>query len=357
MNVESPDSMLSTFARDTEDDDTQPSDADTRRRQAGIHEILCHRKQLLLASQHHDDRWCRDAATDRVLEHGEVVIADTVVVLLTTSARVSKVDACEQDLISLLQENTPTFALHEEANKRQDEPTRPNKRDPFESTSWNPSLPPIAQKGGGCHSLVGAMEASMPYKTYPYADHPGRVQGQQVHNPFFDFVSSDLSRHITESNCSSSSQKKAEETSASEVELLRKLGSTLPSKRTPYVDVAHIRVPNVEAPSRGGYVELFPQRLHYMLGKAEIEGFQDVVSWLPHNRAFRVHNLKRFSAEVLPRFFSGIQYASWLRQLSVVSRRCGRRGDKRGPKQTGRVVSRASFPSLTQKVFCISTAS
>ena len=52
---------------------------------------------------------------------------------------------------------------------------------------------------------------------------------------------------------------------------------------------------------RGGVVIPFPERLYSMLGQAEEDGFEEVVSWQPHGRCFIVHQPKRFVEEVMPK--------------------------------------------------------
>jgi hypothetical protein len=99
--------------------------------------------------------------------------------------------------------------------------------------------------------------------------------------------------------------------------LLRKLGSTLPSKERPYFDVSRLNPGTARQPARGGYWNLFPERLHQMLETVELEGNTDIVSFLPHGRSFRVHNVERFSQEILPRFFVCKKWGSFLRQLSL----------------------------------------
>ena len=52
---------------------------------------------------------------------------------------------------------------------------------------------------------------------------------------------------------------------------------------------------------RGGVVIPFPERLNSMLGQAEAEGFEAIVSWQPHGRCFIVHQPKQFVEEVMPK--------------------------------------------------------
>ena len=40
-------------------------------------------------------------------------------------------------------------------------------------------------------------------------------------------------------------------------------------------------------------------------------------SWLPHGRAFKIHNRRRFTVEVIPRFFKQSTFGSFSRQLRM----------------------------------------
>jgi len=62
----------------------------------------------------------------------------------------------------------------------------------------------------------------------------------------------------------------------------------------------------------------FPRKLHEMLDAAEREGFQHIVSWLPGNLSFRVHDNKAFAAEIIPKYLSSMtKYKSFVRQLNL----------------------------------------
>ena len=61
----------------------------------------------------------------------------------------------------------------------------------------------------------------------------------------------------------------------------------------------------------------FPQLLHKMLEDAEHKGFQNIVSWQPHGRAFRVHDKKKFVKEILSKYFRQTQFTSFQRQLNL----------------------------------------
>lgn len=58
----------------------------------------------------------------------------------------------------------------------------------------------------------------------------------------------------------------------------------------------------------------FPWKLHEMLEAAEMEGFANIVSWLPDRCSFRVHKVEVFVRDIMPRFFRQTKYKSFQRQ-------------------------------------------
>jgi hypothetical protein len=56
-----------------------------------------------------------------------------------------------------------------------------------------------------------------------------------------------------------------------------------------------------------------------MLEEAVDEGHDDIVSWLPNSRAFRIHRREDFAKSILPRYFSTTKIKSFLRQLNIYS--------------------------------------
>jgi hypothetical protein len=62
----------------------------------------------------------------------------------------------------------------------------------------------------------------------------------------------------------------------------------------------------------------FPWKLHEMLDNADVEGFSDIVSWLPGStNSFKVHRRGLFVEGIIPRYFKKIQYRSFLRQINM----------------------------------------
>lgn len=57
----------------------------------------------------------------------------------------------------------------------------------------------------------------------------------------------------------------------------------------------------------------YPAKLHAMLARPDIA---DVISWLPHGRAWRVHKPKAFERKVIPMFFVQCKYSSFIRQAN-----------------------------------------
>uniref|UniRef100_A0A7S2Y922 HSF-type DNA-binding domain-containing protein n=1 Tax=Entomoneis paludosa TaxID=265537 RepID=A0A7S2Y922_9STRA len=66
-----------------------------------------------------------------------------------------------------------------------------------------------------------------------------------------------------------------------------------------------------------GSVVSFPLKLQRILDKLEAEGHAAVLSWLPHGRAFMVHNSDRLVHELMPLYFNQTKYSSFQRQLHM----------------------------------------
>ncbi|KAK1734036.1 heat shock factor family protein, partial [Skeletonema marinoi] len=57
----------------------------------------------------------------------------------------------------------------------------------------------------------------------------------------------------------------------------------------------------------------FPARLYAMLAE---EKYSHIISWMPHGRAFKVHNKKLLLEEALPKYTGQSKISSFTRQLS-----------------------------------------
>merc|ERR1719350_138816 len=68
-------------------------------------------------------------------------------------------------------------------------------------------------------------------------------------------------------------------------------------------------------------------KLHQIIERSEIDGYSDVISWLPHGRAFRIYDPNAFVTRLMSSYFCIPKFTSFLRQLSLygfrkVSRKC-----------------------------------
>ena len=61
----------------------------------------------------------------------------------------------------------------------------------------------------------------------------------------------------------------------------------------------------------------FPWKLHRLLEEAELTGDSKIVSWLPGNKAFKVHNRQEFAARIMPAYFSSAKYKTFQRSLNL----------------------------------------
>jgi hypothetical protein len=59
----------------------------------------------------------------------------------------------------------------------------------------------------------------------------------------------------------------------------------------------------------------FPWKLHQLLDDLECEGRQDIASWLPGGRSFRIHNPEAFSKDIMSNYFRQTKFASFIRQV------------------------------------------
>lgn len=75
----------------------------------------------------------------------------------------------------------------------------------------------------------------------------------------------------------------------------------------------------IQLNAKGGVKIPFPIKLYRMLEHIDLHNvsFQKYVSWQPHGRAFRIHDIKGFKTHVQPYFFGNAQYTSFRRQLNL----------------------------------------
>lgn len=61
----------------------------------------------------------------------------------------------------------------------------------------------------------------------------------------------------------------------------------------------------------------FPAKLFNMLKEAEAHGHDDVISFLPHGKAFMIHKPEEFAQEIMPKYFKTGRLSSFHRQLNL----------------------------------------
>jgi len=82
-------------------------------------------------------------------------------------------------------------------------------------------------------------------------------------------------------------------------------GSASSKRGVPHIYHDYSQVPDVLGYVRkktGGVTQPFPEKLHEMLHALEFDAAaRQIVSWLPHGRAFLVHKPKEFTREIMPK--------------------------------------------------------
>jgi HSF-type DNA-binding len=51
----------------------------------------------------------------------------------------------------------------------------------------------------------------------------------------------------------------------------------------------------------GGITVSFPSKLHTVLDQIALDGYDDIISWQPHGRAFAIHQPKVFTEQIMPK--------------------------------------------------------
>lgn len=72
----------------------------------------------------------------------------------------------------------------------------------------------------------------------------------------------------------------------------------------------------------GGHIEWkpehFPHKMYDLLEDVERKGLDDIVSWLPDGKSFKIHSQFGFEQSIMPMYFSGMSsYKSFRRQLNL----------------------------------------
>lgn len=94
------------------------------------------------------------------------------------------------------------------------------------------------------------------------------------------------------------------------------------SHKPTYIDYANISDEEAMATmkkkgKRKSTIKSFPQKMYLIVERSEVDGYSDIVSWLPHGRAFKIHNTTLFLKTILPKFFYQTQMSSFIRQLGA----------------------------------------
>jgi HSF-type DNA-binding len=93
----------------------------------------------------------------------------------------------------------------------------------------------------------------------------------------------------------------------------------------------------------------FPHILYTLLDDAKEGGFDDIVSWQEHGRAFRVHDPVRFVDSIMSNYFHQTRYASFQRQIAIYGFiRISRRGKDHGAYYHARFLK--GHPDLCQSI-------
>lgn len=67
----------------------------------------------------------------------------------------------------------------------------------------------------------------------------------------------------------------------------------------------------------GGVTQPFPEKLYEMLASESDDSPDGIVSWIPHGRAFIVRKPKKFTSEIMPKYFRQTKLTSFQRQLNL----------------------------------------
>lgn len=99
-----------------------------------------------------------------------------------------------------------------------------------------------------------------------------------------------------------------------------------------------------------GSKERFPAKLYRMIFEMDKEGRSDVISFLPHGKAFAIHQEDVFIAEVLPRYFTNCQLPSFQKQLNLYGFHKITVGKDKGKLRYFHASFLKGKPSLTEKI-------
>jgi hypothetical protein len=75
----------------------------------------------------------------------------------------------------------------------------------------------------------------------------------------------------------------------------------------------HLQASSLIAQSITAKEATFPAKLHSILSNPE---FEDIISWLPHGRSWRILQQEAFEERVIPLYFRHSRYSSFARQVN-----------------------------------------
>ena len=83
-----------------------------------------------------------------------------------------------------------------------------------------------------------------------------------------------------------------------------------------------LRASHLNTSTVGGHIEWkpehFPHKMYDLLEDVERKGLDDIVSWLPDGKSFKIHSQIGFEQSIMPLYFSGMSsYKSFRRQLNL----------------------------------------
>lgn len=84
-------------------------------------------------------------------------------------------------------------------------------------------------------------------------------------------------------------------------------------------DIIHVNdsLPKKNITTRLPSKEQFPLKLHRLLDIVKNNGFDGIISWQIHGRAFKIHKAIEFSHAIMPFYFRQTKLASFRRQLNI----------------------------------------
>jgi len=70
----------------------------------------------------------------------------------------------------------------------------------------------------------------------------------------------------------------------------------------------------------------YAMKIHIMLEEVETKGEKDIISWMPHGRAFKIHDERAFETNILPRHFKATlaSFARWLHHWGFIRMTAGK---------------------------------